>query len=307
MTSHSELQPGQPDDNYPLNEQGAEDFNVGGVERTLPEEQQLEQLVSYMDSTYPLPDFTPPWKGGAGDPTPADRYVALLPDRITHASMLMLGTAVDHAMPGVAFAGDVQMQDIPSIGARQFTPSEPTGRWAISLHSGGWWRGSADALEHSWRPEVAAAAELSGTTILDVDHPLAPQYNLAQIREAVLGAIGYAKHHSASSIAAWGYSSGGALATLVASHVDALVLTFPDLNSVAGLPEDISQGLQVPSPSQWPRTLLQVALNDEIAARPEVDGDDHVHTIEYHSTHRIATPSESRRRVQDVSEFLRNF
>ena len=43
---------------YPLNDQGNEDFKVGGVERTLPPEEQLEQLVSYMDATYPVPDFT---------------------------------------------------------------------------------------------------------------------------------------------------------------------------------------------------------------------------------------------------------
>ena len=102
MTPPSQLTPGQPDDDYPLNDQASEDFNVGGVKRLLPPEQQLEQLVSYLDVTYPRPDFRPPWQGGEGDPDPADRYVALLPDRITHAAMMMLGTAVDHTSPGVA-------------------------------------------------------------------------------------------------------------------------------------------------------------------------------------------------------------
>ncbi|MHA2787770.1 alpha/beta hydrolase [Corynebacterium sp. S7] len=306
MTPPLKLQPGDPDDNYPVNEQNSAEFNVGGVRRTLPEKQQLEQLVSYMDATYPLPDFTPPWKGGSGDPYPADQYTALLPDRITHASMLMLGTAVDHSMPGVAFAGDVQVEDVLTIGARQFTPSEPTGRWAISLHSGGWWRGSGNALEHSWRPEVAAAAELSGTTILDVDYPLAPKYKVAAMRDTVEQAIGYAKHHSPSSITAWGYSSGAALATLVAPLVDGLVLTFPDLDSLANLPAEIRGAAHISPPSSWPRTLLQIALHDEIASRPNVDGASNVEVKEYYSTHRIATPEVNRQKITDVAEFLKS-
>ncbi|WP_018296728.1 alpha/beta hydrolase [Corynebacterium lubricantis] len=304
MTPPPKLQPGNPDDNYPVNEQDSADFNVGGVHRTLPEKQQLEQLVSYIDATYPLPDFTPPWKGGAGDPFPADQYTALLPDRITHAAMLMLGSAVDHSMPGVAFAGDVQVQDVLSIGARQFTPSEPTGRWAISLHSGGWWRGSGNALEHSWRPEVAAVAELSGTTILDVDYPLAPKHTVKEMRDTVEQAIGYAKHHSPSSISAWGYSSGAALAALVAPLVDGLVLTFPDLESLGNLPAEIRGEARISEAASWPRTLVQIALDDEIASRPKVDGLSNVEVKEYYSTHRIATPEVSRQKIKDVAEFL---
>nr|WP_249041290.1 alpha/beta hydrolase [Corynebacterium tuscaniense] len=312
---------------YPLNEQGNEDFNVGGVERTLPPKEQLEQLVSYMDATYPVPDFTPPWKGGSGDPGDADRYVANLPDRITHAAMLMLGSGLDHTMPGVAYGMNIgttrelpalsDLPDLPGqvdIPARIFVPTAPTGRWAVSLHSGGWWRGSGQALELQWRPEVAAAAELSGTTILDLDHPLAPEADLDEILDSVRKAIGYVRSQEPASVTLWGYSSGGALAALAAAEdaaaraeVDALVLTFPDLDSVANLPEDLRGGHTVPSPTEWPRTLLQVALQDEIAARPDVSGaSDTVQVAEYHSTHRIATPAENRRRVRDIADFLRS-
>lgn len=93
--------------------QGDADFNVSGVERLLPDELQLEQLVSYMDATYAL------------EGEPSDRYLALLPDRLTHAAMLMLGSAVDHAMPGVAFAGGVSVSEV-DLGAL-FTPSHPSG------------------------------------------------------------------------------------------------------------------------------------------------------------------------------------
>lgn len=302
MTPPPKIQPGDPDGDYPLNEQHSADFNVGGVNRILPPAQQLEQLVSYLDAAYPRPDFTPPWKGGAGDPEPADRYVALLPDRITHAALMMLGTAADHTMPGVAFAGNVESQEAP--GGVVFTPSSPTGRWAVSLHSGGWWRGSGDALDHQWRPEVAAAAELSGTTILDLDHPLAPEHTVAEIRAFVADAVGWVRAQGAESVAAWGYSSGAALAALQSGLVDALILTYPDLESVAGLPEDLRAQSVVPEPADWPaRTLVQIATEDEIAARPGTGG---AQVAEYVSQHRISTPEVARQRIRDTAEFLRS-
>lgn len=188
-----------------------EEFEVGGKDRQLSEEEQLEQLGSYIDAHYPVPDFTPPWAGGAGDPDPADRYIAHLPDRTTHTAMIMLGSGLDHSMPGVAFIGGVSVDDVPEVGGAIFHPSNPTGRWAVSFHSGGWWRGSGDALEFQWRPEVAAAAELSGTTILDLDYPLAPGHNLHDMNEVVGKAVGYARHHNPVSITGWGYSSGAAV------------------------------------------------------------------------------------------------
>lgn len=292
-------------ENTPQN-QSREEFRVGGHEGELSSEQQLEQIASYLDAHYELPDFTPPWAGGAGDPDPADSYIARLPDRITHTAMLMLGSAVDHTMPGVAYIGDVDVAEVPEIGARKFIPSNPSGAWAISFHSGGWWRGSGDALEFSWRPEVAAAAELSGTTILDLDHPLAPGHNIDAMLESVAKAVGFAHHHNASSLAGWGYSSGAALAVLAAKHFDSLVLTFPDLGSVAKLPEEIRGDHAIPEVGEWPRTLVQIALQDEIAARPEgLAGAEQVTVAEYVSRHRVSTPAVAREKVRDIAEFLR--
>jgi len=282
------------------------EFQVGGVDREMPAEEQLEQLYSYIDAHYELPDFTPPWKGGDGDPDPADNYIARLPDRTTHAAMLMLGSGLDHSMPGVVWAEGIEVSEVPEVGGRLFTPSEPTGAWAISFHSGGWWRGAGNALEMSWRPEVAAAAERSGTIILDLDYPLAPQSTVREMNQVVRKAIGYAKHHNASSITAWGYSSGAALAAMNASLVDALVLTFPDLASVAGLPDEISAGQAVPAASTWPRSLVQIALQDEIADRPEgIDGVDGIEVREYVARHRVSTPEVARQKIADVADFLR--
>ena len=281
-----------------------EEFEVGGQDRQLSEEEQLEQLASYFDAHYPLPDFTPPWAGGTGDPDPADRYSAHLPDRTTHTAMIMLGSGLDHSMPGVAFIGDVSVKDIPEVGGVLFTPSKPTGRWAVSFHSGGWWRGSGDALEFQWRPEVAAAAELSGTIIIDLDYPLAPDHSVKDMNDAVAKAVGYARHHNPVSITGWGYSSGAALAAINASLFDALVLTFPDLGSIEKLPAEIRGDVQVTEASAWPQTLVQIATHDEIAAVPADLGAATVQ--EYVSRHRISTPAIARKKIKDVAEFLSN-
>ena len=186
-----------------------------------------------------------------------------------------------------------------------FIPSDPSGRWAVSFHSGGWWRGSGDALEFQWRPEVAAAAELSGTTILDIDYPLAPSHSIEQMNEVVANAVGYARHRNASSITGWGYSSGAALAALNAKLFDALLLTFPDLDSLAGLPEEIRGSAEIAPAQSWPSTLVQIATQDEIASPPEGVADvDHVATRNYVSHHRISTPKVARERIRDAAEFL---
>lgn len=232
---------GRPGDNLVaehINEQGDPNFNVGGVDREMPPELQLEQLLSYMEATY----------------EDSENYLALLPDRITHAAMLMLGSAVDQTMPGVAFPGDVSVEESP-FGA-VFRPSLSTNHWCVSLR-----RLPATARDYAWRPEVAGAAELSGTTILDVDDP-------AQAADAVE----YARQH-ADHVTVWAF--GDAVEDVV--EADATILTFPTKAADAD--------------------FVQVGTKDEVGIR---HGD-----AEYHSTHLIATPAESRRRIQDVAEFLR--
>ncbi|WP_412099710.1 alpha/beta hydrolase [Corynebacterium aurimucosum] len=274
------------------------EWNIGGTDRQLSPEQQLEQLSSYMEVHYPLPDFRPPWAGG-GSPE-ADRYCALLPDRIVQASMMVLGSAVDHSLPGTAFTEGVSVED-SEVGAI-FVPSEPNGRWAVSLHSGGWWRGDGKALEMQWRPEVAAAAQLSGTTIIDVDYPLAPEHTVAEMVQSVKAAVDYAYSHDAEGVTVWGYSSGGALAALVPA--DALLLTFPDFGALAKLPEEIRGGYALDEAAlaaAYSDILVQTATQDEIAERVEISG---AQTAEYVSMHRISTPAVARQRIKDSAEFL---
>ncbi len=277
-----------------------EEFQVGGIDRKLSAEQQLEQLATYIYAHYDIPDKNPPWSENPSDPVPADTFDARLPDRITHSAMLMLGAGLDHAMPGVAFPGKVEVSTVPELNGKLFTPSQPTGAWAISLHPGGWWKGAGVALENAWRPEVAGVAELSGVTILDLDYPLVPEHSLPEVISAVHTAANWARNNGATWLSAWGYSSGGALAVLCSELFDALALTFPHLD-LSMLPDNVRAGVEFPT--VLPPTLIQVATHDTIADR-YAWAESQAEVKEYVSEHRISTPEVARERVQDVAAYL---
>lgn len=253
MVEESSLQPGAEGAHYPLNEQGSEEFQVGGVERTLPESEQLAQLVSYIEASY----------------EDSPQYLALLPDRITHAAMLMLGSAVDHQMPGVALTGNVSVEDAP-LG-QVFTSSKAPvkgGVWVVSCYDG-----PADAREFSWRPEVAACAEQAGARAYDVDDPA-----------DVAAAAHAARQEGADVVAVWGMGSSCAL---LPAGADAYVLTFPS---------DTATTIEVGGA----KVLLQRA-SDAAWEQPSVEG---AEVKEYVSTGVIATPAQHRRKVLDAAEFL---
>lgn len=278
------------------------EFRVGGVERKLSPEEQLDQLASYIYAHYEQPAKNPPWSDDPSDPAAVDMYDALLPDRITHASMLMLGSGLDHSMPGVAYGTDVTVTEHPELRAQQITPSKPSGVWAVSCHPGGWWKGSGPALSHAWRPEVAAVAELSGITFLDLDYPLVPEHSVAEVIASVRKAAQWAREQGATKVAAWGYSSGGALALLSAAEFDALALTFPHLD-LSMLPADVRGEVDFPR-SDLPLMLVQVALRDAVADR-YTWAESQATVREYLSEHRLSTPEVARQRVRDVAEYLR--
>ena len=175
-------------DEYPENIQGDPNFNVGGVDRQLPDDLQLEQLRSYIESTY--------------DPD-SPQYLALLPDRITHAAMLMLGSAVDHTMPGVAYTDNISQKSC-ELG-EIFGDSAS---WIISL-----WDGPHVAKDHFFRPEAAALAQLSGCTELDVD----------DVGDAS-SAVAFARNSGAKTVAVWAFSSG---CDYVPKDIDKVAFTFP--------------------------------------------------------------------------------
>lgn len=253
MVEESSLQPGAEGAHYPLNEQGSEEFQVGGVERTLPESEQLAQLVSYIEASY----------------EDSPQYLALLPDRITHAAMLMLGSAVDHQMPGVALTGDVSVEDAPlgQVFTSSKAPAEG-GVWVVSCYDG-----PADAREFSWRPEVAACAEQAGARAYDVDDPT-----------GVASAVHAARQEGADVVAVWGTGSS---CGLLPAGADAYVLTFPAEATAAVATGDAKVLLQRASDAAW--------------EQPSVEG---AEVKEYVSTGVIATPAQHRRKVLDAAEFL---
>lgn len=183
------LPAGDTDAAYPVNEQHLEDFQVGGVERSLPPEEQLAQLVSYMENSYPVP--------AGADAEAVDRYLAALPDRLTHAAMLMLGSGLDHTMPGVAYGMDADVRELPELDAHVFMPGTgATERWAVALNPGFGPR----ATEHHWRPLVAALAELSGTAIVDAPaNTLRTALDVIAQQSAATSAL-IAEQHSAGNV-----------------------------------------------------------------------------------------------------------
>ncbi|MFV8382372.1 hypothetical protein [Corynebacterium hindlerae] len=123
-----------------------DDFVVGGQDRELTPEEQLAEITWYFEEHYPQSD--------------QEDWLARLPDRLTHAAMMQLGAAADHEMPGVLYSEGIRLSE-HGLGVL-FTPSHPTGRTAVAS----WGRPDGPATDNYWYPLVAAAAQLSGTTIL---------------------------------------------------------------------------------------------------------------------------------------------
>src|SRR5699024_1900386 len=240
----------------------------------------------------------PRWTGVSGDHTAAGNDTGKLTDRITQAAMRVLGSAVDHSMPGVAFTEGIEVTT-PIEKLTQFTPAETTSTtWIVSFHSGGWWRGSGAALEMQWQPEVAAVANLAGVMAVDVDYPLAPQHTVADMVRSGRAAIEYARNNGAEKIVLWGYSSGAALAALLIDAADALILTYPDFAALDGLPDDIRGEATLPDSTSWPTTYLQTATHDEVvdasSTRAVAADAPDITWADYVSRHRISTPEVAR-------------
>ena len=218
-----------------------DDFQIGGHERDMPETERLAQLASFIDAHYDKPAG---WEAEAELSVAAlsvaaeqseqqfeeqraelENYLARLPDRITHAAMIMLGSAVDHSLPVTAFAGNVGTRD-DEFG-RWYIPENPHGV-AVAV-VGGWWYAGA-AREMSWEPEIAGLAGVSGRQILSVHFPLQPEATVEQARAFVRQALESARGDG--EIVAWGKWAGADLLLDNAELVDAaLAVTFPSSDS----------------------------------------------------------------------------
>ncbi|MBZ8177425.1 alpha/beta hydrolase fold domain-containing protein [Corynebacterium poyangense] len=298
-------------------------FQVGGREEKLNPVQQLAQIGTYVDAHHPMPELIAPWVENKQPSSPAeavDNYLARLPDRLTHSAMLMLGSGLDHSMPGVSFLGNIQIETHPDINSTIMLPSNPNGHWAISLHGGQFWFGSGSALEFQWQPEIAGLAERSGTTIIDVDYPLAPSAHIDEMLESVAAAAAYACANTNFPLSLVGFEAGAALAVLSSRHindvfgadtVEKLALMFPDFSAFAELPERFRGSYNLPAPEHWPHTFWQIAGTEPtrvqgLAGSREVELPPHVRKKEYVSRQWISTPEVARERIADLAEFLRN-
>lgn len=222
-----------------------DEFQIGGHEREMPESERLEQLASFIDAHYDKPAG---WEAEAdaaqsGTDHPGNQladaraeienYLARLPDRITHAAMIMLGSAVDHSLPVTAYAQGIETRD-DEFG-RWYLPENPRGV-AVAV-VGGWWYAGA-AREMSWEPEIAALAGYSQRAIFSVHFPLLPEASAAEasafVRRAVEAVRASAETTAESNeLLAWGKWAGADLLLEHADLVDALVLTFPSADSSA--------------------------------------------------------------------------
>ena len=246
-----------------------DDFQIGGHERDMPETERLAQLASFIDAHYDKPAG---WEAEAQQVGAAEQrveqfeeqraelenYLARLPDRITHAAMIMLGSAVDHSLPVTAFAGNVGTRD-DEFG-RWYIPENPHGV-AVAV-VGGWWYAGA-AREMSWEPEIAGLAGASGRQILSVHFPLQPEATVEQARAFVRQALESARGDE--GIVAWGKWAGADLLLDNAELVDAaLAVTFPSSDSAPAtdarvLVQDLVAQRHVATPNTSREAIQEIA------------------------------------------------
>ena len=246
-----------------------DDFQIGGHERDMPETERLAQLASFIDAHYDKPAG---WEAEAKQVGAAEQraeqfveqraelenYLARLPDRITHAAMIMLGSAVDHSLPVTAFAGGIDTRD-DEFG-RWYIPENPRGVGVAVV--GGWWYGGA-AREMAWEPEIAGLAGVSGRQILSVHFPLQPEATVEQARAFVRQALESARGDG--EIVAWGKWAGADLLLDNAELVDAaLAVTFPSSDSAPAtdarvLVQDLVAQRHVATPTVSREALQNIA------------------------------------------------
>lgn len=255
-----------------------DDFQIGGHEREMPESERLEQLASFIDAHYDKPagwEAEAAHTGSVEQRMELENYLARLPDRITHAAMIMLGSAVDHSLPVTAYAQGIDTRD-DEFG-RWYLPDNPRGV-AVAV-VGGWWYAGA-AREMSWEPEIAALAGYSQRAVLSVHFPLQPEataeHASAFVRRALesVRTTEFTTTTDTDQLAAWGKWAGADLLLQHADLVDAVALTFPGVDTIKTM--DISAAGGVGK-----SVMLQ-----ELTA--------HRH---------VATPSVARAAVREIAEF----
>lgn len=311
------------------------------------DEGKLNQLIAYLEehvSAYGFMGVPVPWEGTPAEVAEARREVnaraARMPDAIVHASMLVLGSAVNHTLPFVAYGmGNVDAVDqvIGGVPCTVMIPKNPTGAVVVGAHGGAWWMGDGDCRTNSFGPDAAALAARSGAIVIDVDYRLAPEYkmpaaaeDIAAVAKAVFDGSADLKLSGGglkAPLVLWGISSGGhscvaAIDLIPADLPVALLLNAPAVDArqapeamLRGAFGDAPADSKLVSPAIHPvtrklRVHVQqntkdgvVAPADEYLARVREAGGE-ASSSSFLATHSVATPTVQRERITDAARFI---
>ncbi|ALA68682.1 alpha/beta hydrolase [Corynebacterium lactis] len=314
------------------------------------DEGKLQQLIEWLEEHVPAYSYTTVMSPMQGSPEEIqslresvnDRG-ARVPDAIIHGSMMVLGAAVNHSSPYLAYAsGSVDFEDIEvgNVPVRVFTPNNPTGAVVVAAHGGGFWMGNGALRDNAFAPNMAALAARSGAIVLDVDYRLAPEYPVSASSDdvavvstaAASGALGLSAKgarpiNADNPLVLYGVSSGGHTVVRASSKIGndtavALLLVAPALD-LRGAPaawlekyfgtsddqsEEVSPGLYAP---QTPlRVHVQSATKDTVV-RPATEYLSKVREVggvtsnsKFLATHQVAVPTVQRQQITDAARFI---
>lgn len=290
------------------------------------DEGRLRQLVDYLEehvsSFSDVPSTEPPEGASAAEVQEArealNDALARRDDAVVHAAMLVLGAAVNHTLPMVAYVRpETSWEDIV-LGenlttATVFTPSEPTGACVVALHGGPWWAGDGVARENVFSPDCAALAERSGAVVVDVDYRLAPEHSLPDAVADINAALSWTRGQAGidtDKIVLWANDASAETALTAVGEgeeVALLALTNPvtggsvfDRSVASG---NLAQGgalsLYVQSGSH---DTVAVDVPELVAAAENAEIP--VSTDSYLATHDVIPPAERRRRLTDLARTI---
>lgn len=328
-------------------EHNTDSQSVDGFTPVTTDEGKLKQLIEYLEehvSAYGFMSAPIPWEGSADEVAEARREVnaraARMPDAIVHASMLVLGSAVNHTLPYVAYGmGNVQSEDrsIAGVPCTVMLPQNPTGAVVIGAHGGAWWMGDGECRMNSFSPDAAALAARSGAVVIDVDYRLAPEHKMPEAAEDIAAVVKAVVAGDAdlpmipndiqSPIVLWGVSSGGhaciVAVDLLPEDLDiALVLNAPAVDArlapasmLRGAFGDALPDSRLVSPAIHPvKRPLRVHVQQNTQDGVVVPADDYMNRVReaggsvssssFLATHSVSTPTVQRERITDAARFI---
>lgn len=291
--------------------------------------EQIEQLSNYFEDNYPevfaslTTDEGACYRGvTATGEVPAEvvanaeRQWARTADLISHASLLVLGAGLDHAMPHVAFVGDGKVEVDPGdwlpelpegIGAHVLKPGEEhTNVWGISLHGGPGWFGDGASHDQFWLPLFASIAGTGAANIIDVTYPLPGYGEWDATREAVAETFRLIRRYlpEGARLGVVAFGSGILAAADVLGDADFLVAMTPRLPGGA---QPSIDNAQVPLLVSLADSDTRGTSTAEVRAWAEKHkklGGEVTEQL-WPSEHIIAAPAVWRERISAIGQWLR--